>query len=596
MFWTNDISELHHADARSIPLPDKSVHCVVTSPPYWGLRNYSLGGWTGGDPVCSHERRKRDTQSPHGLYDRKGTTAAYGGDAPEAWPNNVCGLCGAVQTPEGIGLEPTLDEHIDNIVAVSREIRRVLRDDGTFWLNYGDAYAGSWGNYGARNGEQRIRNMEHWHRQAYENADNGYRARPPTVSGTQLAPKNLIGLAWRVAFALQEDGAKDVRAMRTLESVIAEIWAAYEHGETPPDKVLDVLERLYQEHPEARGDGWILRSAIVWFKPNPMPESVQDRPTGAYEMVFLFTKSNRPQFWTHCDLPGTRTRPASDYCWIDNASGTEYREEPPNYSGEWIGCPNCGGTGEIVREAGQVSLFDGVPTLVTDCAGCASDDPELRGKVKRWKRVNLWRGHDYFYDAEAIRDFRGDGWHSNKFSARSPERHAGENRDVPISDQRAGANIRNVWPIPTQSRKDSHFATFPDELPRRCILAGTSEHGVCAECGAPWERKVDRTVSHNSGSGKAGNKPQGKYAGRDHADTGSYDIRMGPVVSTQTLGWRATCDCGGDTVPATVLDPFVGSGTTCATAQSLGRRGIGLDLNEEYLAIARRRIKSVNGR
>ena len=135
MTWTNGIATLHHADARDIPLEDQSVHCVVTSPPYWGLRSYGLGDWEGGDAACRHQSRASSPQA-------RISNGKFAAESPNVWPNNTCGLCGAVQTPAGIGLEPTLAEHLANIVAVGREVWRVLRDDGSFWLNYGDAYAG----------------------------------------------------------------------------------------------------------------------------------------------------------------------------------------------------------------------------------------------------------------------------------------------------------------------------------------------------------------------------------------------------------------------------------------------------------------------
>ena len=133
-------------------------------------------------------------------------------------------------------------------------------------------------------------------------------------------------------------------------------------------------------------------------------------------------------------------------------------------------------------------------------------------------------------------------------------RHAGFNDRWDLmtkAEQQAfGANARNVWGIATQGRPEAHFATFPDELPRRCILAGTSEHGVCAECGAPWTR-------------------------------------------TDEGAWLSPCQCAAAVVPATVLDPFVGSGTTACVAQQLGRRAIGIDLNTEYLNIACRRLEAI---
>ena len=146
--------------------------------------------------------------------------------------------------------------------------------------------------------------------------------------------------------------------------------------------------------------GWILRSAIVWHKPNPMPESTRDRPTSAYEMLFLFAKCEEtPQFWTHRDGPGTRIAPAPDYRWQDVATGFEYAQEPTDYSEDMTECPSCAGAGEIYIQAGQVSMFDGIPQMVLDCDKCDGE-----GKVNRWKRVNLWMGHDYFYDADAVRE------------------------------------------------------------------------------------------------------------------------------------------------------------------------------------------------
>ena len=354
-----------------------------------------------------------------------------------------------------------------------------------------------------------------------------------------LPAKNLLGLPWRIAFALQDDG-------------------------------------------------WVLRSAIVWHKPNPMPESVTDRPTSAYENVFLLAKSNTATYWTHRDQRGTRTRPEPDYRWVDAATDTEYSVKPDNVSGEIIECPACDGKGEIVLQDGQVSLFDGVPEMVETCAKCNTeckkcDDPHA-GYLHRWKRINLWRSRDYYYDAEAIRSSSKDP-HDNR-KARADESH----KSMPTAERngfRPGdatyptSNARNVWTIPTQGRSDAHFATFPDELPRRCILAGTSARGVCEQCGAPWERAVETNIGGAWHHDWETRTPRAK--GTDSAwRNGDYQ--------RQTTGWRPTCDHDAGTVPATVLDPFVGSGTTVAVAQTLGRRGVGVDLNTEYLDIAVKRI------
>lgn len=161
-------------------LPDACVQCVVTSPPYWGLRDYGVEGQ--------------------------------------------------------IGLEPTPEEHVEKMVEVFREVRRVLRDDGTVWLNYGDCYAGS------TTGADRPPEPGHTHEDSgrVKTGQENKHRRPDAG----LKPKDLVGMPWRIAFALQ-------------------------------------------------ADGWYLRSDIIWSKPNPMPESVTDRPTKSHEYVFLLAKRER---------------------------------------------------------------------------------------------------------------------------------------------------------------------------------------------------------------------------------------------------------------------------------------------------------------
>ena len=160
------------------------------------------------------------------------------------------------------------------------------------------------------------------------------------------------------------------------------------------------------------------------------------------------------------------------------------------------------------------------------------------------------------------------------------------------------ANLRNVWTFPTQPYKGAHFATFPEEIPRRCILAATSERGACVQCGAPWGRVSLRQTHFESGSGRAGNPPNGKH-GREweQAQSGDYDIRMGPVNESQTIGWRPGCECRGQrgrTRPCIVLDPFGGSGTTARVAVELNRRAVSLDL--AYHDHAAKRTREVQRR
>ena len=125
----------------------RCIACV-TSPPYWGLRSYDLGTWEGGDPdLRTHNRKVKATRRQSNIAastaSGRNNRCIWRRCIVNQWPNGVCGHCGAIQQDTGIGLEPTLGEWLDNIVSVGREIWRVLRDDGTWWLNLGDAYAGS---------------------------------------------------------------------------------------------------------------------------------------------------------------------------------------------------------------------------------------------------------------------------------------------------------------------------------------------------------------------------------------------------------------------------------------------------------------------
>ena len=217
-------------------LPSESVHCCVTSPPYWGLRSY--GGGAG-----------------------------------------------------MIGLEPTFEEHLANLVAVFREVRRVLRDDGTLWLNYGDAYA-SIGRSPKKEspGVGATQAMPRVERDVVWKAGGGSKFSWTLPGGYK--PKDLMMMPARGAMALQADGAADIHAMKTIMDVRNRIFDAYE-DETPPDRILAVLEAMQVEYAQAKGESWWLRSEIIWHKPNPMPESCTDRPTSSHEKLFLLTKSPR---------------------------------------------------------------------------------------------------------------------------------------------------------------------------------------------------------------------------------------------------------------------------------------------------------------
>ena len=254
-------------------LPDESVQCCVTSPPYWGLRDYGVEGQ--------------------------------------------------------IGLEKNLSDHLEKIVSLFREVRRILRPNGVIWVNYGDVYVSP---TKGRNGDGTHSEVEQ--KRFLQGSHKG------SIQGVlprvkyDLPLKNLIGLPWRVAFALQDDG-------------------------------------------------WILRSEIIWHKTNAMPESAKDRPGKAHEHLFLLAKN--PKYY------------------FDHEAIKERRTEA-----------------SIKKNK--------VKSLIVH------------------KKENM-------PGREGVRDYSRRGWGSD---------YTSELR-----------NSRTVWEIPTQPTKEKHFATFPDELVRRCIAAST---------------------------------------------------------------------------------------------------------------------------
>jgi DNA modification methylase len=204
-------------------LDAQSVQTVITSPPYWGLRDYGTATWVGGDEGCSHRRDSKYSELT--ITGHKVSGVAGIGDAIY---KDVCPKCGAVRQDEQIGLETSPDEYVEQLCLVFDEVWRVLKDDGTLWLNLGDTYVGS----GSKGDYVDPKQPEGRNGQAV--ALNG------KVAG--LKAKDLIGIPWRVALALQ-----------------------------------------------ARG--WYLRQDIIWAKPNPMPEPVLDRCTKSHEYMFLLSKS-----------------------------------------------------------------------------------------------------------------------------------------------------------------------------------------------------------------------------------------------------------------------------------------------------------------
>jgi len=326
-------------------IEDESINCCVTSPPYYGLRDYKIEGQ--------------------------------------------------------IGLEKTPEEYVEKLVNIFREVKRVLRDDGTLWLNLGDCYNGSGKAFGQKPEHKNCGKIKQ---------KRGYDVPKPTMID-YLKPKDLIGIPWMVAFAL-------------------------------------------------RADGWYLRQDIIWYKKNPMPESVTDRCTKAHEYIFLLSKSKKYYF---------------DYEAIqEEATGFDGRKD--------------------TLMKGSNKYKDSV------IPGQAEHTMAARGH-ERWK----FKTKSTFGDRDG--DF--NGLHSGKQYERK-YKNLEEKGQQPHSMHKKRENgeadelypIRNkrsVWEVNLKPFNEAHFATFPENLIVDCIKAGCPEGGIVLDpfMGAGTTALVSRKLNRN---------------------------------------------------------------------------------------------------
>lgn len=491
----------------------------------------------GGDPDCAHVwgtvERKRG-----GSYSHEGDRKSVAGDTVGALQGWRCAKCGAWLGC--LGNEPHPEMYVEHLLEVFRELRRVLRDDGVFFLNLGDSFNGS----GGAGGDYKPGGLKEGQRK-YLGANVA-----------SLQPKDLVGIPWRVAFAMQAEGwllrcdcvwAKGVSGQKELKQQVSAALqrsiGLVEHGEQLAEKMLTDLD-LYVG--------------------NCMPE-----PCNGWR-------------WERHRIKNPDAKPQ-----VVDASKKQDTTGNPTY------------TGFNERYQGKI-----IPRTI-DCPGCPKCDANGGYVLKRgsWRPT---RAHEYiflfansgnyFCDADAIREpLRGTtitreqkGYNKafrNQFRGSPTDtRHQDGKVIAPNSmSNPAGRNRRSVWTIGTRPSKVPHAAMFPEAIPEVCIRVGTSEGGCCSACGAPLARVIGRTKvvrPRPTNENRCVNAKGYKRPDNDHAGT-----------AVVTLGWKPTCDCAPSApIPCTVLDPFSGVGTTSLVAKNLGRSSIGIEIGEEYVHLSEDRI------
>ena len=529
------------ADARAIPLADKSVQCVVTSPPYWGLRDYGADGQ--------------------------------------------------------LGLEKTPEEHVEHMVQVFREVRRVLRDDGTLWLNYGDCYAANMKGSGGASEKQ--------------DSNAGSRFEPRKFNHG-LKPKDLVGMPWLIAKALQAPYYTG-----NIKSEHDRIWLAammdgegticgFTHKRKDDGRIrtginigivnscMALLDKAQEIWPTSRqdhnphGEGHLGELEVRRW----VPHGVEKKALLMQELYpYLIAKKNQTMLaWNLLEFSKKakslgRSKQGDEMRakrkWIVDALSLLNHAKPVDIP-SWIKEPSsCYEPGWYLRSDIIWSKPNPMPESVTDRPTKAHEYVFLLTKKAK-----------YFYDADAVREEgnhepHGPGW-ATSMSDRK-DRQVDNEANKRDWGARGTRNRRTVWEIATQPCPMAHFATFPEKLVEPCIKAGTSERGCCEKCGAPWVRVVERgELIMTSG---AADKRIYKSPRTDENDQGvarSKSHRSKCAYENKTTGWKPQCSCNAGRVPCIVYDPFGGTGTVASVALKLGRRAIVSDIH--YHDLAKQRI------
>jgi len=702
-----------NANALHIPLADKCIHTIVTSPPYYGLRDYQVSGQ--------------------------------------------------------LGLEPTPDEYIANLVTVFRECKRILRDDGTLWVNIGDSFAGS----GCGTNDYRTEKSR-----SINKSDVMFSKRPPQQKELPgCKPKDLIGIPWMLAFALRADGwylRQDiiwclsggafvyvktqkgvmpmmVKDMARLDPSTVKLWngdkwtqlLGVSKSERKGDELEIVLrsgERISctpsHKFPTARGlltaseltAGDILRSTTLPDVDNPR-DCVLDEDAAWFAGLYIAEGSRQHgciqiaghskeiERWERCNhiakkFGGYATLTVDGnnqairiYGKVLNAildelvSGTYASDKcfatvTWRYSNKFIASMLDGylsGDGHWEAENNRWRLgftrnYNLERDLRTACARLGyrlilnmstvpykgKDVPTFRGELRKERSTHhnnknanevmeirkarcryvydlgvadephlfalasgilthnskpnpmpesvkdrctksheyiflLSKSAKYYYDNEAIAE---PSMQLGKTAIRFGGAKYGDDPDPKYATKSGNEytdsgtrNKRDVWTVTTKPYKGAHYATFNPELIKPCILAGAPET-CCAECGAPYARVAKIVGKQVTESMRiAGCNDAGEYNGQATKDFESAKAQNASDTKRRILesmsqvkdySFEPTCTCNAGTTSGIVFDPFVGSGTTVATAIQLGRKGIGLDLSMKYLQEnAKERIESV---
>ncbi len=647
MNWPGDfINKIICGDSLSVmkEMPAESIDMVMTSPPYWGLRDYGFEQIFGGDKDCEHEwgnqishpkqekRTIKQLRSSSGLSWNRGENASIF-KWQEYSPKNQGNFCLKCQAWKGqLGLEPTPEFYIEHLTEIFNEAKRALKKEGTLWLNISDSYIGQ--NLGQikkykkedamwlaafidSEGSLQIHKQKRGNNspayqphiaigmtqremldQAYKITNLGcvWKMKGKTKTGKPLyqwsvrgqqgkelieeihphllLKKKQASLLWLLCKNLKDK--KDGKFVKPENLKYREkLWLNVKNLSQKYCADIEIEELNFKAGLQSKcmafiperlawsliQDGWILRNKNIWYKRNAMPSSVTDRFSNRWEYLFMFSKSTKSVYWTNKKTLKLATKQPAG---IQGIEGEDWG---------WGRCPKCEGCGEII--------YKEKPKNCSRCKGL--------GKIK----ISFWTGHDYYFDLDAVRQPYTEPlnrWGGEKIDIpkktkwKSDEEKAKWCMSVREKQSRpypAGKNPGDVFEINTQSFPEAHFAVFPEKLCLKPIKAGCPEK-VCKKCGKARER----IVNHES------NYIKREQAHAPRSEPSKVDSTGWNPPNIQQGGWTS-CKCNAGFEGGIVLDPFAGAGTVGVVAKSMGRRFILIDIKEEYMKMAKRRVAQI---
>ena len=517
---------------------------------------------------------------------------------------DTCGKCGAIRVDRQIGLEKSPDEYLATMVAVFREVRRVLRKDGVCFVNMGDSYAGS----------QRAT--------AYDKRD-----KEPASSTSDGCLCGSLCDVCRAAYRLgrfHSDGQRVPMPVASIASSIHEHKAAMRvhvpmsgflhrpdhNSDAMPDLAL-VADHAGVPLPDAQGSTTTECEQPRQTACSPTSTQVGECLSCGRSLADCVPVSAGMAACT-CDTEGG--------AWVRHTTGTD--SSGLAYPGYTTAAPK---PKDLLMMPARLALAlqaDGwwirsqLPWVKRSCMPESTTDRPTSAIEYVYM---LTKSKNYYWDMDAVKRVGAypAGTKAAKGGAERASVDGVNSRPAEYATYSGTRNFRNsdlffdslsaphglitdadgaplaldVNPAPFAG---SHFATFPPNLIEPLILGGTSERGCCGQCGAPWLRITERgdlvPTRKNydlRAYGVVVEAPDAMDQGRNRARDGH---RANMAYETATTGWRPSCKCNADTVPCTVLDPFGGSGTTGMVADRLGRNAILIELNAEYVAMASSRI------